>query len=188
MMASSSEIRRIRRGLILEPLVSHRKRVRHYDEPGHGHCLTFSCYDRKQLLVFDEIRSHFLERLADVRQIHKYRILAYVIMPNHIHLLVRPQNDGAPIATFLHALKGPFGYRAKRILADHGRFVPRFWQTGPGFDDNVTGVARAGVLADYIHGNPVRKGLVESVTDWRWSSARYWAGHTECDLAMDEFE
>jgi putative transposase len=66
--------------------------------------------------------------------------------------------------------------------------LPKFWQSGPGFDENIVEPRRAVVKAQYIHNNPVRKRLVDSVEDWRWSSARFWGGRGDFDLAMDPIE
>jgi putative transposase len=50
----------------------------------------------------------------------------------------------------------------------------RFWQEGPGYDRNLQ--TKTAILAaiDYIHLSPVRRGLCKSITEWRWSSARWY--------------
>ena len=50
----------------------------------------------------------------------------------------------------------------------------RFWQEGPGYDRNLTRPAMALAAIDYLHNNPVRRGLVKEPLDWKWSSARYY--------------
>jgi putative transposase len=78
--------------------------------------------------------------------------------------------------------------RSKGLLVEHcpplgeqltvqerpGKTCFRFWQEGPGFDRNI--FSRAAVLRaiDYLHLNPVRRGLCQRTVDWRWSSARYY--------------
>jgi putative transposase len=166
---------------MIEP---HWKKLIHYNDPGHAHCLTFSCDQRQHYLVDDRIRLLAVGRLAEVRIALEYDLWAYVIMTNHVHLLVRPRRPDCSIASFLHALKGPVGFHALRVLANSS--IRRCWQAGGGFDENVHGQERAVELARYIHNNPVRKGLVTEPGDWRWSSARFWAGQKEFDLAMDE--
>lgn len=164
-----------------------RKTVRHFNDPGHAHCLTFSCYQKRPLLIHDEIRLAFLEKLADVRTSQGYDFLAYVLMPNHVHLLVKPCREQYSIARFLHVIKSPTGFHALRFLRSTGASLPRFWQAGPGFDENVNNADRVRGLVEYLHNNPVRQGLVGSAVDWRWSSARFWAGCEEYDLALDSF-
>jgi hypothetical protein len=52
----------------------------------------------------------------------------------------------------------------------------RFWQSGGGYDRNITSPRTLLAAIDYIHLNPVRKGLVEQAADWQWSSARHYQG------------
>jgi putative transposase len=88
----------------------------------------------------------------------------------------------------LKAVKRPFSFRVKQYLAETnppllGRLTIRqrpgvqtfrFWQEGPGYDRNLT--SRDAVLAaiDYLHLNPVRRGLCARAVGWRWSSARHY--------------
>ena len=77
--------------------VGHRKRVRHYDEPGDCHELTFSCYRRLPLLTNDGWRE-MLSRSIDRAMLgHRYRLVAFVYMPEHVHLLVCPDGDASKV-------------------------------------------------------------------------------------------
>ncbi|HUT89267.1 MAG TPA: transposase [Thermoguttaceae bacterium] len=166
----------------------HRKLVKHYDEPGHFHELTFSCYQRVPLLTNDTWRE-MLSRAIDRALVrHKYCLAAFVYVPEHVHLLVWPQDGASEVEHLLKAVKRPYSYRIKQLLiAGHspllkrltGRQPPgvmtfRYWQEGPGYDRNLT--ERESILAsiDYIHMNPVRRGLCPRAIDWRWSSARFY--------------
>jgi REP element-mobilizing transposase RayT len=84
-----------------------RRRLRRFDELGHVRYLTFSCYRRLPLLDHDAIRGLFLDRLMAVVREHHIRLLAWVIMPEHAHLLVFPETT-PDIAHFTHTLKRPF--------------------------------------------------------------------------------
>ena len=66
----------------------HRKRVRHYDEPGHFHELTFSCYRRMPLLTNDVWRAMLSVSIDRAVKGHSFRLSAFVFMPEHVHLLV----------------------------------------------------------------------------------------------------
>ena len=164
------------------------KRVRHYDEPGVAHSLTFTCYHRLPLLADDEVRMLMIRSLDATRRRLRFSIWAYVLMPNHVHLLIRPNAESYSIAQVLQSIKQPVAFhglkRARILYPDLGHF----WQRGPGFDENISTVLRAREMASYIHANPVRKGLVSTPEDWRWSSARFWMGQLEFDLAMDAIE
>jgi hypothetical protein len=57
--------------------------------------------------------------------------------------------------------------------------------SGGGFDRNIASARAVHEEIEYMHGNPVRRGLCRRPTDWRYSSARFWAGETDIVLAMD---
>jgi hypothetical protein len=68
----------------------HRKRVKHYDEPGHLHELTFSCFQRRPLLTNHQWRCMLSECIERATERHGYTLHAFVFMPEHVHLLVLP--------------------------------------------------------------------------------------------------
>ena len=88
----------------------HRKRVKHIDLSGHAHFLTFSCYRRMQLLSKDRTRFWFLEALGKARVKHEFDLWAWVIMPEHVHLLIYPRKPHYKTSKILASVK-------KRVLA-----------------------------------------------------------------------
>ena len=166
----------------------HRKTVRHYHDPGHVHELTFSCYRRWPLLTNDVWRGMLAESINRAMAGHGYRLAAFVFMPEHVHLMVYPLSEADTIDALLKAIKRPFSYRIKQLLIQSrsrllerltirqrpGVMTCRYWQEGPGYDRNL--IRRSTILADidYLHHNPVRRGLVQKAVDWKWSSARYY--------------
>ena len=116
----------------------YRKSVTHYDEPGHAHFLTFSCYDRLPLLSKDRTRLWFLQALAEARAGHNFDLWAWVVMPEHVHLLIYPKLPDYHIEKILASVKAPVGARAIRYLKHrqspflvqpgHG---PATWGTSP---------------------------------------------------------
>ena len=166
----------------------HRKRVKHYDEPGHAHFLTFSCYHRLPLLSKDRTRMWLINAINHARLMHGFHIWAWVTMPEHVHLLIWPPQP-ASTAEILRSIKVPVAKRAIAYLRQHSpRFLERlacptpdgleyhFWQPGPGFDRNITEPAIVYDRIDYIHHNPVKRGLVAKPGDWIWSSYLDWHG------------
>jgi REP element-mobilizing transposase RayT len=97
-----------------------------------------------------------------------YELCAWVVMPNHVHLLILPQ---VPIAVLMRWLKGSTSRSANRIL---GRTGQPFWQ-GESFDHYLRGSKQTGRIAAYIEGNPVSAGLARSAECWPWSSAGWQA-------------
>ena len=116
-------------------------------------------------------------------------------MPEHVHLLIRPRLPEMPVAEALRRIKGPFAvevsrrWRAKqarvlkRVTIPSGRV--RFWQPGGGYDRNIWSPEEVIEKINYIHRNPVKRGLCERATDYPWSSARWYAGMREDGLRMD---
>jgi putative transposase len=170
-----------------------------FNIPGHAHELTFSCYRRLPLLSRDRTRTWVIHALARLRDLYTVRILAYVLMPEHVHVLLFPTHNPYDMSSILKSLKQPVartallwmrrnqpGYLSKlegeRLT---GRIRHHFWQPGGGYDRNVSDLQTLLLMIDYIHANPVRRGLVKKPIDWTWSSARWYAGQIDVPLTMD---
>ncbi len=170
----------------------HRKKVRHFEDSRDFHELTFSCYRRRPLLTNDPWRRILARSIDDSASAESFCLIAFVFMPEHVHLLVLPNSDGFKVSRFLARLKQPTSSQTKQILVENGsplvdqltvRERPgktcfRFWQEGPGFDRNIVSAAALSASIDYIHMNPVKRGLCEKAIDWKWSSARFHADGT----------
>ena len=100
---------------------------------------------------------------------------------------------------FLQAVKEPVARKAIRHLKSNApewlarvtvrerpRLRHRFWQPGGGYDRNITSTEALRAVIEYIHANPVRRGLVARAEDWEWSSARWYAGLRPVKLEMDQ--
>ncbi len=173
----------------------HRRKLRRVEIPGQARFLTFSCYHRLPLLNHDKIRDLFLNRLSAVCTTEQVRLLGWVLMPEHVHLVVFP--DGQPdFERFCHALKRPVAEavlrRWKALQAsilkriEHGT-GHRFWQTGGGYDRNLVTPQDVREKIQYLHNNPVRRGIVEIATDYHWSSARWYAELPDAKLPCAQF-
>ncbi len=174
------------------------KTRRSYNIPNHAHFLTFSCYKRLPLFDSDISCQWLIDSLRVVRDTQQVSLIAYVIMPEHVHLLIHPRTESYQISRILAAIKRPVSKLARAWYTQHDpkmmntlrveqgdRVNFRFWQAGGGYDRNITDRDSIRQIADYIHGNPVRRGLAQQPTDWDWSSARYWAGERDVQLVMD---
>jgi putative transposase len=177
----------------------HRKLVRSFNEPGHAHELTFSCFRRLPLLSRDRTRQWFQEALGTARHRRNLALWAYVIMPEHVHVIVWPRDPVYEVRLIRTALKVPVQRKALAFLRQqapeflnrlrdeqpNGEVHYRFWQRGGGYDRNITDPATLRTMIEYIHNNPVRRGLVSSAVDWPWSSARFYEGHKDVPVRMD---
>ena len=178
-----------------------RKTIHHFNDPGHAHFLTFSCYRQLPLLSRERTRRWFIRATVDARKRYNFALLAYVIMPEHAHLVIFPLLAVYDIALFLKAIKQSVARKAKHFLRDHNRDwlekltvqrgrrkVFRFWQTGPGYDRNIHCEDELLKKIMYIHNNPVKRGLVSIPEEWKWSSASWYSGERNVELAIDDFQ
>ncbi len=149
---------------------SHRKGVRSYDIPGHAHELTFSCFRRLELLSRDRTCRWFVDAMEAARRDHGLALWAYVIMPEHVHVLLCPLEPKYEMRLIRTALKVPVQRKALRFVhrqapdymthlqdvQPNGKTHYRFWQRGGGYDRNVFEPATMLQMIEYIHNNPVR--------------------------------
>ena len=143
---------------------------------GDLHYITCSCYQRKPFLGSASRRDLFLKSLEQVRQRYEFQVPGYVVMPEHFHLLIGEPDDGN-VSLVMQVLK----QRVARQCRAEGRLglpddvLPQaFWQARF-YDFNVFTKKKVIEKLDYIHWNPVKRGLVASPELWRWSSDRFYA-------------
>ena len=104
----------------------------------------------------------------------RYTLHAFVVMPNHVHVLVSPR---IPLPQLTKALKGYTAKRANEILALTGN---PFWQE-ESYDHLVRNAGEGERIRSYIEQNPVRAGLVREASQYRWSSAGWPTGRSAAD-------
>jgi len=167
--------------------------------PGHAHGLTFTCYHGYKLLSKDRTRQWLVDALDRARSIHELLLLAYVIMPEHAHVVLLPEREAYNMGEIRQSIKQPVARRATRFLRrcnpqwiekltarqPGGKVRCHFWQDGGGYDRNIVSPDALWSTIQYIHANPVRRGLVCHPSEWEWSSARWWDGQGDVRLTMD---
>jgi putative transposase len=175
-----------------------RKRLRRHDVHGNAREFTFCCYHGYRFFSRDRTRQWFIDALADAHAKHPFDLWAFVIMPEHIHLLVYPREPGMKMGPLMGQIKEKVGRQAVEFLTQHApdwlpritvregkRTRRRFWQPGGGFDRNGVEFKTIHHMINYIHDNPVRRGLVERPEDWYWSSARWYRGLHPVPIEID---
>jgi putative transposase len=186
---------------MLEPDGKYRKRRRVFNEDNQAHELTFSCYHKLPLLDRDRTRIWMIDALIAARQQWDFSLWAYVLMPDHAHVLLFPRTKPYCIEKISKSIKQSVARRAIRWLRIHAPdFLARlarttaddrqkyhFWQPGGGYDRNICNAETAWKSVNYLHLNPVRRGLVERPEQWQWSSAAWYAGEKNVRLTIDEF-
>ena len=155
-------------------------RLHRYYGSGYSHFITTSCSRRLPLLATPWSRDLFLTVLESVRRRYHFVVVGYVIMPEHVHLLISEPGRGNPSAV-MKALKQGFARRLHRTNHSHPvspmqarvEFA-RIWQSR--FYDFVVFSDKKRVeKLRYMHRNPVVRGLVLTPEQWNWSSYRHYA-------------
>jgi putative transposase len=158
--------------------------LKRYYGRGDLHFLTFSCYQRRDFLASELARDLFLCELTRVRREYEFRLLGYVVMPNHAHLLI-----GEPVkrtvSTVLQMLKQRVARKMRRENTSAARGLLAFALDNPApqafwqarfYDFNVYSEKKVKEKLEYMHANPVVRKLVRHPKEWMWSS---WSNYAE---------
>lgn len=141
-----------------EAALERRSRIEVALDKGYGECLLRDP-DVGALLV------DALQRFDRLR----YELHAWVIMPNHVHVLMTPLS-GNSLSAILHSWKSFTAKAANQLLERKGAFWLEEY-----FDRSIRNQKHYNCVVDYIHNNPVKAGLCAVAEDWMLSSARRWA-------------
>src|SRR5579863_8708764 len=147
-----------------------------YQQTGDLHFVTFSCYHRLPYLGTGSQRELFEQSLEAIRLRYQFFVSGYVVMPEHIHLLVTEPLNGT-LARALQALK--------LSVAVQSRERP-FWQRRY-YDFNVHSEEKRVEKLRYMHRNPVVRGLVAKPEDWKWSSFPHYSTGVEGTVEIESF-
>ena len=174
------------------------KACKRYDIPGHAHELTFSCYNQHPFFANPEYCDELIRSIGSARKKHQFDLWAYVIMPGHVHILIYPRTPEYSISGILKSIKQPVSQTVIRKLKQNDeskqladmktgeRARPyRFWQAGGGYDRNFDSPRLILKAIDYIHNNPIRRGLVAEPGEWKYSSYNAWHNEGKGILDID---
>jgi putative transposase len=175
-------------------MVPSRRLHRHYGG-GHVHFITTSCYHQRPFLGSAARRNLFLEILEQVRLRYGFVVVGYVVMPEHIHLLISEPDRGTP-STAMQVLKQRF---ARRVLSEKRRKErleqSRLWQEALDvghvwqrrfYDFVVRSEEKKIEKLKYIHRNLVKRGLVLEPDQWAWSGFRWYAHGERGSVLVNE--
>jgi len=182
-----------------DPPIPYRKRCHRLNTPGHAHYLTFSCFHRQPFLARDRSRQWLLDAIELSRTKHAFDLWAYVIMPEHAHLILLPTTPTYDISDILGTIKLSVTRKALTHVKSHapeflermkdqqpnGDCAHRFWRRGGGYDRNLTSTDEIWEKIYYLHNNPIKRNLCSTPVDWPWSSAPDYAGARTAPLALN---
>lgn len=159
-------------------------RLHRYYGAGYSHFITTSCYRRLPLLGSACNRDLFLHVLEQTRRCYHFVVVGYVVMPEHIHLLLTEPERANP-SVVMQALKQSFARKLlRRIRARVDSRQSTLWNSplesghiwqARFYDFVVFSEHKRIEKLRYMHHNPVKRGLVLEPQQWRWSSYRHYA-------------
>jgi putative transposase len=133
--------------------------------PGYPHHITQRGVRRQRTFFGDADYRRYIELICENRPKAKASIWAYCLMPNHVHMIVVPQNDQS-----LARLFGVAHQRYAQYVNAIHNWRGHLWQER--FYSVVMDESHTLAAIRYVEQNPVRAGLCASADDWQWSSAR----------------
>jgi REP element-mobilizing transposase RayT len=168
------------------------------NEPNTFHYVTLVTYNRVPVFRSDEACQIFVDVLREVREKFPYKLIGYVLMPDHVHAIV---NNGInTISEWLHRVRGNSARKILAWLRDErllmslkklGLANPQkrqhthaVWQKDPSVID-LWSPKFVRQKLNYLHLNPVRAGLCEHPADWKWSSYRAYLPHKVGEVPIE---
>lgn len=132
-----------------------RKNIERYADAGHGTC---------------HLRDPRIAQLVQDALLHfdgqRYQLIAWCIMPTHVHALIEPIDPAHSLPTIIHSWKSFTAKAANRLLGRNGTF----WMEDY-FDRYIRDETHLHSTLDYIRENPVKAGLVQRAQDWPWTGS-----------------
>lgn len=140
-------------------------RLTHRTQPGWTYFVTTKCAQGISIFQVKENVDILIAKLLEYRDKGHYLLHEFVVMPNHVHLILTP-NESISLEKVMQLIKGGSSHAIHAARGTH----QQIWQ--PGFHESrVRGLADYKTRADYVCFNPVTAKLVEKPEDWPYSSA-----------------
>jgi putative transposase len=126
--------------------------------------ITAGTYQKQRLLQSDRMAGLFVDVLLGYRLKEKYLLHEFVVMPDHFHVLITPL---LTLERALQLIKGGFSFRARKELGFQGEIWEKSF-----YDRRVRDREEYCTFREYIHRNPVKRGLAQSPEEYLYGSAR----------------
>ena len=167
-------------------------KLRHFDALGTARFVTFTCYRRYRYLTTARAREVLIQGLAHLRTQREFRILGWVLMPEHVHLVLLPPG-GVRLGDAIGRFKS---WTARQILnapefkgvVQHRNGGRRALWERRCYDHNCRTAEAVRQKIEYCHKNPVKRGLVDHPSEWAWSSYNWYRGERPIVSEIDGME
>ncbi|MCP4705779.1 MAG: hypothetical protein GY865_14365 [candidate division Zixibacteria bacterium] len=171
-------------------------KLKHYDIGRYSRFITFCTHNRIPILNDEVYCNIILDSIRTARETQSFKMIGYVFMPEHIHLVIIPE-EGLPVGQLVGKIKELSSKEIHKILKLNkpelqSRFtvvrnrLERFslWQRRC-FDYNCRSESSMWEKVNYCHNNPVARKIVRSPGEWQYSSYNWYNGQTNVKLKMD---
>jgi putative transposase len=170
--------------------------LKHYDHDGRVRFITFCTHRRLPILTINRYRSIVAQSIDDVRKETGFRLFGYVIMPEHVHLVMLPA-DNMEVGRTVGEIKRRSAKKVHKLIKSSGtclikkltitrdgreKFV--LWQRRC-YDHNCRSEESVWKKVMYCHNNPVTRGLVNDPGKWKWSSHNWYQGDQNEAIEID---
>ncbi len=171
-------------------------KLRHHDIGGYARFITFCTHTRIPILIDDIYCNIIFNSINSARETQSFKLIGYVIMPEHIHLVIIPENN-LPVGRLVGNIKEFSSKEIHKFFEiDKPGIIKRFtvirnrlerfsfWQRRC-FDFNCRSESSMWEKVNYCHNNPVVRKLVRFPGEWQYSSYNWYDGQTNVKLKMD---
>jgi len=145
------------------PLRNQRLDATHYTYADHVYFMTIRAYQHQSPFVRDGLNKVVLDTLREEQERQNCAVYTYCLMPDHLHFLLSPREDGISVLTFANRYKGKATNRSWKVGWQGKLWQPRY------YDHIVRHEESLRMIAEYILDNPVRQDLAERAEEWPWS-------------------
>jgi putative transposase len=171
-------------------------KLKHFDDEEGARFITFCTHRKYRILENDLLKRLVIDAIERARVKFAFRLLGYVLMPEHVHLVIFPRSmskvgriigeikrDSARrIMAKLRDINSPLLAELKIIRNRTEKYV--VWQRRC-YDHNCRKNESVWEIINYCHNNPVKRGLVDTPGQWPWSSYRNYYGMNDCMIDID---
>ena len=149
---------------------------RRFDGHGFPSLVTTNVDGRRKLFCSTPAVKLLLQVISEVRHEWRFKLLAFVVMPDHVHLVIAVP-PGLAVGRVMRLIKGRFSNRYNRISRSQGSL----WQER--YHERALRSEHELVVAiEYVHANPIKAGLASQAESFPWSSA-----NSACETDLDSF-
>ncbi len=170
--------------------------LKHYDHDCRARFITFCTHKKLQILSNNIFRNLLLDAIRNARVKHGFQLIGYVIMPEHVHLVLIPKTT-TKIGSMIGEIKRISATEILAMIKDPALLARltvnrnrsgnlSCWQRRC-FDHNCRTEKAMWQTIDYCHYNPIKRKLVKKAEDWIWSSDRWYKGMDRIMIDMDEY-